>query len=72
MTHSAGVNREFWRGIRAGCSVRDAVRRVGIHEIMAGRWYRQAGGVPPVSLRSPGPARLGIEAVLPAPGPAGR
>jgi transposase, IS30 family len=61
MTHSAETHREFWRTIRAAGSVREASRRVGVHEVMGGRWFRQAGGVPPVSLQSPGPARLSIE-----------
>ena len=61
MTHSAETHREFWRVVRAGGSVREASRRVGVHEVLAGRWFRQAGGVPPVSLQSPGSVRLSIE-----------
>jgi IS30 family transposase len=61
MTHSAETHREFWRTICAGGSVGEASRHVGIHEVMGGRWCREAGGVPPVSLQSPGRARLSID-----------
>src|SRR5689334_14167752 len=61
MTHSVETHREFWRVIRAGGSVRCASRSVGIHEVMGARWFRQAGGVLPVSLDSPGPKRLSIQ-----------
>jgi transposase, IS30 family len=61
MVHSAETHREFWRSIRAGVPIGVAARAVGINPVMGGRWYRLAGGVPPVVLQSPGPARLGIE-----------
>src|SRR3954469_14096286 len=61
MVHSAQTHREFWRTIRATGSVVVASRQVGINPVMGGRWYRLAGGVPPVSLQSPGPARLSID-----------
>ena len=61
MVHVAETHREFWRTIRATGSVGEASLRVGINPVMGGRWYRLCGGVPAVSLQSPGPSRLSIE-----------
>lgn len=45
--------RVFWRLIRQGCSSREAARRVGFAPDMGKRWFRQAGGMPPLSLVEP-------------------
>jgi IS30 family transposase len=53
--------RVFWRLIRQGCSSREAARRVGFNSDMGKRWFREAGGMPPLSLVEPGrPRKLNI------------
>ena len=45
--------RVFWRLIRQGCSAEEAARRVGFNSQVGRRWFRQAGGMPPLSLLEP-------------------
>lgn len=45
--------RVFWRLIRQGCGSEEAARRVGFASVMGKRWFRQAGGMPPLSLVEP-------------------
>ena len=45
--------RVFWRLIRRGCAVEEAARRVGFSSAAGWRWFRQAGGMPPLSLIEP-------------------
>lgn len=52
--------RAFWRLIRQGCSSREAARRVGLNSEAGKRWFRQAGGMPPLSVVEPSGRRLNI------------
>jgi transposase, IS30 family len=45
--------RAFWRLIRQGCGSKEAARRVGFSPEAGKRWFRQAGGMPPLSLVEP-------------------
>jgi transposase, IS30 family len=45
--------RAFWRLIRQGCGSKEAARRVGFAPDVGKRWFRQAGGMPPLSLVEP-------------------
>jgi transposase, IS30 family len=45
--------REFWRLIREGCRSEEAARRVGFASEAGKRWFREAGGMPPLSLVEP-------------------
>jgi transposase, IS30 family len=49
--------RVFWRLIRQGCSSREAARRVGFNSEVGKRWFREAGGMPPLSLVEPARGR---------------
>lgn len=40
----------FWRAIARGASTEDAAAEVGISSPVGARWYRHAGGMPPISL----------------------
>src|SRR5438552_12296693 len=40
----------FWRAIAAGCSSEDAAVAVGVSQAVGSRWFRDAGGMPPISL----------------------
>ena len=53
--------RMFWRLLRAEVPVEEAAGRVGISVTSGRRWFRQAGGMPPLSLQEPTRGRfLGI------------
>ena len=45
--------RNFWRRIRAGSTVAEAAACLGISETSGRVWFRQAGGMPPLSLVEP-------------------
>ena len=45
--------RQFWRSIRAGLSVEEAAACLGASKWAGAKWFRKAGGVPPVSLVEP-------------------
>ena len=47
------VEREFWRLIAQGKSSEDASVGVGVSVPVGARWFRHAGGMPPLSLAEP-------------------
>lgn len=47
------VEREFWRHIAAGVSSEDAAALVGVSGPVGSRWFHDAGGMPPLSLKEP-------------------
>lgn len=47
------VEREFWRRIGDGLGTVQAAKAVGVSEVIGGRWFRQGGGMPPMSLAEP-------------------
>src|SRR6187401_2196949 len=47
------LQREFWRLIRAGSTIADASACLGVREGTGRRWFRKAGGMPPLSLVEP-------------------
>src|ERR687893_2978634 len=47
------VEREFWRLIAQGKRTEDAALEVGVSTPVASRWFRHAGGMPPLSLVEP-------------------
>jgi len=47
------VEREFWRLIGGGLRTVEAAEAVGVSEVICGRWFRQGGGMPPMSLAEP-------------------
>jgi transposase, IS30 family len=47
------LRRGFWRGVRAGLSTEAAAKRAGVSAGRGFRWFRQCGGVAPVSLTEP-------------------
>src|SRR3954468_460652 len=40
----------FWREIAAGCSSEQAAAAAGVSQAVGGRWFRDGGGMPPISL----------------------
>jgi len=50
---SRAVQRQFWRLIAQGVSTDDAAAGVGVSAPVAQRWFRHAGGMPPISLDEP-------------------
>jgi len=44
------VEREFWKGVVAGLSTEAAATACGVSSMMGSRWFRQAGGMPLISL----------------------
>ena len=42
----------FWEGIAGGVSSEDAAAGAGVSAAVGSRWFRQAGGMPPISLGS--------------------
>jgi len=47
------VEREFWRLIARGDSTEDAAAAIGVSVPVGSRWFRHAGGMPPLSLAEP-------------------
>jgi transposase, IS30 family len=47
------VRRRFWRLVTAGASTVDAARAVGVLGSTGGRWFAEAGGMPPMDLAEP-------------------
>lgn len=41
---------QFWRAIARGASTEDAAVQVGVASALGTPWFRQAGGMPPISL----------------------
>jgi IS30 family transposase len=50
---SRAVQREFWRLIATGITTVDASEAVGVSSPVGIRWFRHAGGMPPLSLEDP-------------------
>jgi IS30 family transposase len=48
-----GVQREFWRRIAEGLQSEEAAAACGVSQPVATRWFREAGGMPPISLVPP-------------------
>src|SRR6476469_884987 len=40
----------FWQSIAAGVSSEDAAAVAGVSQAVGSRWFREAGGMPPISL----------------------
>jgi IS30 family transposase len=47
------VEREFWRRIGQGLRTAEAAETVGVSEVIGGRWFREGGGMPPMTLAEP-------------------
>ena len=47
---SRAVQREFWRLIATGITSAEAALMVGVSVPVGSRWFRHAGGMPPISL----------------------
>ena len=47
------VEREFWRRIGQGLRTVEAAETVGVSEVIGGRWFREGGGMPPMTLVEP-------------------
>ena len=50
---SRAVQRQFWRLIAAGVTTAEAALVVGVSVPVGSRWFRHAGGMPPISLAAP-------------------
>ena len=50
---SRAVQREFWRLIASGVTTVEAAESVGVSWPVGARWFRHAGGMPPLSLAEP-------------------
>src|SRR5829696_8380106 len=50
---SRAVQREFWRLIATGITTVEAALHVGVSWPVGVRWFRHAGGMPPISLDEP-------------------
>lgn len=50
---SRAVQRDFWRRIASGATTADAAESVGVSWPVGSRWFRHAGGMPPISLDEP-------------------
>src|SRR3954454_10167882 len=50
---SRAVQREFWRLIASGVTTVQAAEGVGVSWPVGVRWFRHAGGMPPISLGEP-------------------
>ena len=47
------MQREFWRLIASGVTTVEAAEGVGVSWPVGARWFRHAGGMPPLSLEEP-------------------
>jgi len=47
------VQRQFWRLIATGVNTAEAALAVGVSVSVGSRWFRHAGGMPPISLAEP-------------------
>ncbi len=50
---SRAVQRDFWRQIASGVTTVEAAEAVGVSWPVGVRWFRHAGGMPPISLDEP-------------------
>ena len=51
--NAAEVQRRFWRKIAEGLSSEEAAVACGVSPPVGSRWFRQGGGMPPLSLSPP-------------------
>lgn len=58
---SRAVQREFWRLIATGITSAEAALKVGVSVPVGARWFRHAGGMPPISLNEPTGGYLSFE-----------
>ena len=50
---SRAMQRDFWRRIVSGVTTVQAAEAVGVSWPVGSRWFRHAGGMPPISLAEP-------------------
>lgn len=50
---SRAVQRDFWQRIASGVTTVEAAEAVGVSWPVGSRWFRHAGGMPPISLEQP-------------------
>ncbi|GAB3712204.1 hypothetical protein GCM10028793_47170 [Nocardiopsis oceani] len=50
---SRAVQRDFWRQVASGVTTAEAAQAVGVSWPVGARWFRHAGGMPPISLDEP-------------------
>ncbi|MFE9368148.1 IS30 family transposase, partial [Streptomyces sp. NPDC006978] len=55
------VQRQFWRLIATGITTAEASLAVGVSVPVGSRWFRHAGGMPPISLAEPTGRYLSFE-----------
>jgi DNA-binding CsgD family transcriptional regulator len=55
------VQRQFWQLIATGISTAEAAIAVGVSVPVGMRWFRHAGGMPPISLAEPSGRYLSFE-----------
>lgn len=58
---SRAVQRQFWRLIATGVTTAEASLAVGVSVPVGTRWFRHAGGMPPISLAEPTGRYLSFE-----------
>src|SRR5699024_5575057 len=58
---SRAVQRQFWRLIATGINSAEAALAVGVSVPVGTRWFRHAGGMPPISLAEPTGRYLSFE-----------
>ena len=58
---SRAVQRQFWRLIATGINSAEAALKVGVSVPVGSRWFRHAGGMPPISLTEPSGRYLSFE-----------
>lgn len=58
---SRAVQRQFWRLIASGITTAEASLAVGVSVRVGTRWFRHAGGMPPISLAEPTGRYLSFE-----------
>ena len=58
---SRAVQRQFWRLIATGITSAEAALKVGVSVPVGARWFRHAGGMPPISLAVPTGRYLSFE-----------
>ncbi|MDX2378113.1 helix-turn-helix domain-containing protein, partial [Microbacterium sp. LRZ72] len=58
---SRAVQRQFWRLIATGITSAEASLKVGVSVPVGSRWFRHAGGMPPISLADPAGRYLSFE-----------
>ena len=55
------VQRQFWRWIATGITTAEAALKVGVSVPVGTRWFRHAGGMPPICLAEPTGRYLSFE-----------